>query len=109
MLWTEVLMSQKFTALGAAQFVRDLDAICSLIERYVRDGSNALGSLLDAARLLNLPLIAQKEGDTSLEQASDVLFTDNTEAKKLLEGLHMESITPSNARHILQRRVEASN
>ncbi|KAI0886545.1 TIP-1 family-domain-containing protein [Annulohypoxylon maeteangense] len=107
LLWTNVLMTQNFTTLGAAQFVRDLDAITSLITRHIPDGSAAFSTLQDGLQLLNLPLEA-KDGGVSLQQASDLVFTDNTEAKKLLSELGLESLTPANARKILQRRVENS-
>ena len=100
-------MTQNFTTLGAAQFVRDLDAISSLIDRYIPDGSAAFSTLQDGLRLLNLPVEAEN-GAVSLQQATDRVFTDNTEAKKLLAGLDLESLTPANVRKILQRRVENS-
>lgn len=108
MLWSEVLMSQSFTTLGAAHFTRDLHALFSLVERYIPDGSSSLSSLNEAVRLLNLPVEPAQEGAISLKEATDKVFTDNTEAKKLLEELEVESLTPANARHILQRRVENS-
>ncbi|GAB1317546.1 TIP-1 family-domain-containing protein [Madurella fahalii] len=104
-LWSEVLMSHKFTASGAAQFMRDVHAISALVERYIPDGSSSLGSLSDALRLLNLPVEVQ-EGTMSLKHATDMVFTDNTEAKKVLNELEIDSLTPANARQILQRRVE---
>ncbi|KAI5863866.1 TIP-1 family-domain-containing protein [Durotheca rogersii] len=106
-LWTHVLLAQSFTALGAAQFDRDLDAISSLVDRHLPDGSTAIGALRDGSRLLNLPAEAS-DGAVSLRQASDRVFTDNAEAKKLLAELGLESLTPANARKILQRRVENS-
>ncbi|KAK1638683.1 RINT-1 family protein [Colletotrichum phormii] len=105
LLWGEVLMRQSFTAFGAAQFTRDVNAIFSLIERYIQNGVGSLGSLFDALKLLNLPNEPQ-EGTLSLKDATDRVFTDNTEAKKLLEELDIDTLTPANARHILQRRVE---
>lgn len=100
-------MAQSFTTLGAAQFMRDLETITSVIDQHILDGSAALGALLDGAMLLNLPLEASGE-EISLQQASDRIFTDNTEAKKLLAELGLGSLTPANARKILQRRVENS-
>jgi hypothetical protein len=104
-LWSDVLMSHKFTASGAAQFMRDVQAISVLVERFIPDGSGSLGSLSDALRLLNLPTEAP-EGAVSLSRATDMVFTDNSEAKKVLDELEIDSLTPANARHILQRRVE---
>ncbi|KAI0895273.1 TIP-1 family-domain-containing protein [Annulohypoxylon nitens] len=107
LLWTNVLMAQNFTTLGATQFVRDTDAISSLIGRYIPDGSAAFGTLQDGLALLTLPVEA-KDGAVALQQATDRVFTDNTEAKKLLSELGLEYLTPANARKILQRRVENS-
>lgn len=104
-LWSDVLMSHRFTASGAAQFRRDLHAIAALVESHIPDGSSSLGSLSDALGLLNLPIGAQ-EGAMSLKHATDRVFTDNTEAKKVLDELEIDSLTPANARQILQRRVE---
>jgi hypothetical protein len=104
-LWSDVLMNHKFTASGAAQFMRDVHAISALVERFIPDGSSSLGSLSDALRLLNLPVEAE-EGGLSLKRATDMVFTDNSEAKKALDELEIDSLTPANARQILQRRVE---
>lgn len=118
MLWSEVLVRNKFTASGAAQLVRDLGAIVSLIEQYVHNGSAALEGLQEGAKLLSLPLESppQEEqrvggggGDgLSLKQATDRVFTDNAEAKKVLEELDIRTLSPAHARTILQRRVENS-
>ncbi|PKS11227.1 hypothetical protein jhhlp_002988 [Lomentospora prolificans] len=104
-LWSDIVTRQSFTALGAAQFTRDLEAICVLIEKAIPGSSSSLGNVLEAAKLLRLPVVA-KEGSLSLKEATDRVFTDNTEAKKLLEELGIDILTPANARHILQRRVE---
>ncbi|CAJ2509430.1 Uu.00g144560.m01.CDS01 [Anthostomella pinea] len=106
-LWGDVLLRQNFTTLGAAQFVRDLQAIFSLVDSYIPDGSLTMSTLQDGAELLSLPLEAEN-GGIPLQQASDLIFMDNTEAKKILAELGLESITPANARKILQRRVENS-
>ena len=108
-------MANKFAASGAAQFRRDVDAISAVVERYIPDGSSALGSIKEALRLLNLPVEAPAEEDRegnggtavmTLKMAVDRVFTDNTEAKKVLEELDVESLSPPHARQILQRRVE---
>lgn len=105
-IWSDVLMSHRFTASGAAQFARDVHAIAALVERFIPDGSSSLGSLSDALRLLNLPVEVTEGGAMSLKRATDMVFTDNTEAKKVLDELEIDSLTPANARQIIQRRVE---
>lgn len=115
MLWADVLMKHSFTTLGAAQFVRDLLAIAALVDQHIADGSAALGTLEDGARILSLPLEVDADASSdgtgaratmSLQQASDRFFIDNTEAKKALEDLGIETLTPANARNIVQKRVE---
>jgi RAD50-interacting protein 1 len=106
-LWADILMRQAFTTYGAAQFVRDVNAILTVVERHLPSGVGAMSSLKDALVLLNLPVDAEN-GNLSLKAASDRIFTDNTEAKKTLEELGIVTITPANARQILQRRVENS-
>lgn len=107
-LWGDILRKNKFTALGAAQFLRDLHAVFAMVDRYVPDcSSSTMGTIADAVKLLNLPLEAE-EGGLSLSQASHRVFTDNQEARKVLEELDIETLEPVNARMILQRRVENS-
>jgi len=114
MLWGDVLLKQNFTTLGAAQFFRDVQTIFSLVDRHIPDGSlTIMGALQDGAQLLNLPVIPQSENGEdnnmiTLQQATDRVFTDNTEAKKVLAELQLEWLNPANARKILQRRVENS-
>ncbi len=90
--------------------MRDIHAILSLVERYVPDAAGfALASLGDGVKLLNLPIeLPEPGGVMSLREASDRVFTDNAEAKQVLQELGIDTLTPANARHILQRRVENS-
>lgn len=109
-LWHDVLTRHSFTAFGAAQFMRDVHAVVLLVERYLPDGGTTLARVQEGVRLLNLPL-ACEDGATpvvTLEQASDRVFKNNDEAKRLLEELGIDMLSPTNARHILQRRVEIS-
>ncbi|KAI1088504.1 TIP-1 family-domain-containing protein [Rostrohypoxylon terebratum] len=108
LLWTNVLMAQNFTTLGATQFAEDIKTISARINQYIPDGSAALTTLQDSLVLLNLPVEAKNEA-VSLQEATNRAFTDNTEAKNLLLELGLESLTPANARKILQRRVESSD
>lgn len=105
LLWNDVLLRQSFTTLGAAQFLRDGAAVFALIERYIPSGSSRLETLHEGMRLLSLPVEAE-EGGMTLKDASDRVFKDNEEARKVLEQLGLTALTPPNARQILQRRVE---
>lgn len=72
-------------------------------------------SLREGLQLLNLPTdtktTADANGDATelsltLKEASDRAFTNNDEARQVLNELKLEALTPVNARYILQRRVE---
>jgi hypothetical protein len=111
LLWNEVLMRERFTTLGAAQFYRDLTAIWSVVDQFIPNGSSlvlGMPRLREGVELLNLPVDA--EGDAmSLSSAYDRVFSDNTEAKKVLDELGYSTISYIEARLVLQRRVEASD
>jgi hypothetical protein len=112
LLWSSVLLKQSFTTLGAAQFAHDGAAIFSLVEHHIPGGSGVLESVREGMQLLNLPAAGSAdstEGSAprlTLKEASDRAFTNNDEARKVLEELRLEALTPVNARYILQRRVE---
>ncbi|PFH61966.1 hypothetical protein XA68_15628 [Ophiocordyceps unilateralis] len=106
MLWNGVLMRQSFTTLGAAQFAYDGGAIFALVDRYMTAGPSALEALSEGMRLLNLPVSSADGSVMTLKEASDRAFTSNDEARRLLEALGFDALTPMNARQILERRVE---
>ncbi|KAL7898108.1 TIP-1 family domain-containing protein [Trichoderma sp. SZMC 28014] len=110
LLWTSILTRQTFTTLGAAQFAHDCTSIFSLVDRFIPNGSAALESLREGLVLLNLPATTATESEDAaaitLKQASDRAFTNNDEARAVLEELQLVALTPLNARQILQRRVE---
>lgn len=111
MLYENVLVANKFTTLGAAQFLRDVHAIFAMADRYIPDSSSgAMAFLSDAVKLLNLPVEIpdDQEGGITLKQASDRVFTDGTEARKVLEELGLEMLEPMHTRRILGNRVETS-
>lgn len=111
LLWNEVLIRERFTTLGAAQFYRDLTAIWAVIDDYIAGGSSsALGmpKLREGAQLLNLPVV-ERDGLMSVSSAYNRVFADNAGAKKVIEELGFSTITYIEARLVLQRRVEASD
>lgn len=113
-LWSGVLMRQSFTTLGAAQFAHDCGVLSSLVESYLPSGSGALASLQEGLVLLALPAASPSaesanedaEPRMTLKEASDRAFKDNDGARGLLEEMHLEALTPVDARGVLERRVE---
>ena len=111
LLWHDVLVRQTFSTFGAAQFARDVAAVFALVDRFIPHGSAAMNALSEGVRLLNLPaeVKASEEGEQAgltLKEASDRVFTDNDEARAVLEELQLQALTPANARLILQKRIE---
>lgn len=103
------MAANRFTTLGAAQFFRDVHAVFATVDRYIPDGSVAtMAFLSDAVRLLNLP-VEEEEGSVTLKQVSDRVFTENKEARLVLEELGIEMLEPTHARRVLQNRVENSD
>ncbi|KAJ4254950.1 hypothetical protein NW762_009750 [Fusarium torreyae] len=105
-LWQSILMRQTFTTYGATQFRRDGAALVAVIERYIPGGSSVLDTLTEGMQLLSLPVEAGEAGGLTLKEASDRVFTDAEEGRKVLEELHLQELSPQNARNILSRRVE---
>lgn len=104
-------MRERFTTLGAAQFLRDLTAIWGVIDQFIPNGSSlapGMPKLREGVELLNLPVAPEGDG-LSLSTAYDRVFSDNAEAKKVLDELGCSTISYIEARLVLQRRVEASD
>ncbi len=109
LLWHGVLMKHHFTTLGAVQFAHDGQALAAVLERHLPGASSALEELREAMELLRLPITLPEDGSggsVTLRQASERAFADNDAARALLEEMQLQSLTPVNARHVLQRRVE---
>jgi len=100
LLWNEVLMKQQFTALGAARFALDVQAIQDVVDSscvtYRGKGADfTIPKLREGASLLNLPLDQSKP-----------LFEAG--ADELLAKLGFSRLTKLEARSILQSRMELS-
>ncbi|OAA73595.1 RINT-1 family protein [Cordyceps fumosorosea ARSEF 2679] len=110
LLWNGVLMKHQFTILGAIQFAHDSHALAAVVERHLPGGSARLEELSEAVELLRLPAAPPGEvteaRSITLEQASERAFTDNNAARALLEEMQLLILTPTDARRVLQRRVE---
>jgi hypothetical protein len=73
-----------------------------------------MDELREGMQLLNLPTKPPESSDEgpggnaiiTLKTASERAFRDNSEARAVLEELGLQTLSPANARQILQRRVE---
>lgn len=128
-LWDRVLMRHSFSASGIAQFSYDLNALWEVMDRYLGGGQGELGMrrLAEAAKLLNLPAVRSEglgpeqmetpasgrveeggieDGHLALWEVERRIFRSNESARDVLEELGFEVITESEARNVLERRIE---
>ena len=120
-LWDHVLMRNNFSTNGVTQFQNDLAAIWDAINRFAGPGQGQTGmrKLREAAELLSMPTEAANddaEGPEAMHISgivlSDVekrLFTDNDSARAVLEELNFESLIESDARSLVEKRVDLAS
>ena len=119
MLYTQLLMYHNFTTLGSAQLVRDLSSITALVDRFLKRGHH-FARLGEAVLVLSLPVVVGKSdgnregkegggtGSLTLDEVYAGVFASNDAAREVLAKLGVESLTPAEARKVLQRRVESN-
>lgn len=129
-MWDQVLLRHSFSTAGAVQFKGDIDALCASADRYVGPGQAERGMrrLCEGATLLALPVKgeiprevepqdeasawdedAQANGEAKamgLFEVERLVFMDNDSARHALELLGLEGLEATDARGVLERRVE---
>lgn len=122
-LWNNVLIRHSFSTAGALQFVADTKAIWGVFDRYIDSGSGRSGMrrLSEGLTLLSLPVKGEihLEGEVDDDQEKTKtwglfeverrVFIDNEAARDVLEEMGLEVLTESDARTILEKRVELSS
>lgn len=125
-LWDHVLMRNTFSTAGTAQFTRDVSALWGVVDRYVGDGQGELGMmrLKEALVLLGLPAsdrAKEQEEETGNDDEADRglgtttlglwevekrLFGSNESGREVLEELGLQVLSESDARSVLERRID---
>ncbi|KAK7546714.1 TIP-1 family-domain-containing protein [Phyllosticta citricarpa] len=133
-LWDRILMAHSFSTAGAAQFSADIAAICDVVDHWAGDGcaGSGLRKIREGVGLLGLPVRGARgsasslannepseEGDAEAEKREESdnaklglweveqrVFADNEKARAVLEQLGFDSLSETEARHVLERRVE---
>ena len=117
-LWENVLMRYTFSAPGVAQYTCDVEILWETIDRWVSEGQGESGMqrLKEALILLNLPEDINDENSNSgdvfsmnLWEAEKRIFHSNEDAREALEELNLKLLSASDARKVLERRIELSN
>ncbi|MCJ1477058.1 hypothetical protein MMC13_005729 [Lambiella insularis] len=118
-LWDKVLMRNKFSISGIAQFTRDLYAFWEIFDKCIAPGQGEMGmkKLREAVELLSIPAAAVNNPNDDAEDSKEDLgiwevekriFRDNESAREVLEELGLEVLTEAEARNVLERRIELS-
>ncbi|MCJ1311402.1 RAD50-interacting protein 1 [Agyrium rufum] len=124
--WDSILMRYSFSTYGGAQLKRDVSALWEIMDRYLGNGYGGLSmrKLAEGMELLTMDLVYSDEngGDTEADDPSqqeqtreavqDVekrMFRDNESAREVLEELGMEVLNESEARNVLEKRIELGN
>ncbi|OJD27241.1 hypothetical protein ACJ73_01362 [Blastomyces percursus] len=120
-MWDNVLMRNTFSTTGASQLSTDVDNICKVVDVAIGDGMesrNVMQKLEAGLLLLNLKIkptqkdhgayagARDKTPNLSLWDAEKRIFANNESARSLLAELNIETLTETEARAVLERRVE---
>ena len=114
-LWDHVLMRYTFSASGTAQFQRDVEIVWDTMDRWLGEGQAEVGMrrLREGLVLLGLP-VKGEEGEQyrgedvglGLWEVEKRVFRNNESGREVLDELGLEVLSESEARHVLERRIE---
>ena len=116
-LWDTVLMRNSFSTAGVSQLQRDVSCIWAVIDRFVGadQGQFGMRRLSEGIELLGLPIKPEREGEDEdgltrrtpgIWEVEKRVFQSNESAREVLEELGMELLSESDARNVLERRIE---
>jgi hypothetical protein len=124
-LWDSVLLRHTFSTAGASQFMSDFKGICSVFDRYLGAGTGRsfMQRLDDGLTLLDLPVRGEIPVEVDAEASDEAtsakkwglfeverrVFMDNEAARDVLEEMGLEVLSESDARAVLEKRVELSS
>ncbi|KAL4956825.1 TIP-1 family-domain-containing protein [Aspergillus filifer] len=117
-IWSNVLLRNTFSTSGAAQLASDIDHLHSVVDAALGSavqtgGSKAiLQKLNEGILILNLEAQSDEESEAEADKGLGLwavekrLFKDNESAREMLAELGIETLTESEARSVLEKRVE---
>jgi hypothetical protein len=122
-LWDGVLLRHSFSTPGALQFVSDFRGICSVFDRYLGAdaGRSGMQRLDNGLTLLGLPVRGEAAPPVQTTDTSDEspvekkwglfeverrVFINNEAAREVLEEMGLEFLSESDARTVLEKRVQ---
>lgn len=114
-LWDHVLMRYTFSTSGIAQFQRDIEIIWETMDRWLGEGQGERGMLRlkESLVLLGLPVKGEESEENrdenvglGLWEVEKRVFRNNESGREVLDELGLEMLSESEARHVLERRIE---
>ncbi|KAL4810559.1 TIP-1 family-domain-containing protein [Aspergillus unguis] len=124
-IWSNVLLRNTFSASGAAQLASDMEHLYSVVDVALGSAAQAGGSrailqkLGEGLTILTLDSQspkADKEDGAFIESAPETglglwdvekrLFKNNESAREILAEMGIETLTESEARSVLEKRIE---
>jgi len=123
-MWDSVLIRHSFSTAGAGQFAADVRGLWRVIDRYAgkNQGPLSMARLSDGLRILCLPVkgeipmdMNQDDNDgrdpwkIGLWEVERRVFASNESAREVLEDLGLESLSESDVREVIKKRVEISS
>lgn len=119
-LWDHVLLRNTFSASGVAQFTRDVSALWEVADRHLGKGQGEAGMkrLKEALVLLGLRAGEEVSGEGAdsaaesgekrlgLWEVEKRLFRSNESGREVLEELGLDMLSESEARSVLERRID---
>ncbi|KAJ5095363.1 hypothetical protein NUU61_004719 [Penicillium alfredii] len=115
-IWDNVVIKNTFSPTGAAQLASDIDHLCHVVDSALGTAGHAGDSLRIMKRLneglclLGLSASPQEQADLGsalgLWDVEKRLFKDNESAREVLAELEIDTLTETEARLVLERRVE---
>jgi hypothetical protein len=115
--WDTILMRHHFSASGIAQLRKDVSSIWEVFGRNINSGhgETSMKRLREALELLSTPADGvssssadEEEPALTIRNIEERVFRDNESARDVLEELGCEALNESDARNVLERRVELS-
>lgn len=123
-MWDSVLVRHSFSTAGAGQLSADLRGLWRIIDRHAgkNQGRLSMLRLSDGLRILCLPVkgeipvdMNQTDVDDSMDpwkmglwEVERRVFASNESAREVLEDLGLESLSESDVREVIKKRVEIS-
>ncbi|KAK6505391.1 hypothetical protein TWF481_007296 [Arthrobotrys musiformis] len=106
-----IVSRNQFSEQGGQQFFRDMQAVWSALHQWIPDAPGVMRRLHETCILLALPAEVKdpdsSEAQRTLKHVVDCMFEDNQKARAVMEELGIYSLTISEARNTLQRRVDS--